>query len=416
MENFSANFQHRIPLKMAKCFLKLDTRRALKDGCYPVTVAVSYGTNLYLPTGISVNSDQWDPAGKKYVGENARVVNDVLSSVLVRISSKVLSLRESGKFSTLNNKDLRDYLTSEIEEPRVKRPTLLEVAEECKATKRAKKTVVGYRLTISKLTDFIGGERVYIDDIGHSWIAGFEKYLGGSVNANSHHLRNFRSICNFARNAGYTTHYPFQGYHIKSEETMKKALETDQLRDFIYLDGLDPYAAEHRDMFVLMFCLMGINAKDLAGLTEKNIVKDRIEYRRSKTGRLFSIKLEPEALAIIERHKGKEHLLAPFDRYADYSDWLHHMNDALKRMCTADRFGRSKPIEDEVSSNWARHTWATIAADIDIADPSITLGLGHTVAGHTTTAIYIKRKREKVDDANRKVLDYVFYGRDWREK
>ena len=34
--------------------------------------------------------------------------------------------------------------------------------------------------------------------------------------------------------------------------------------------------------------------------------------------------------------------------------------------------------------------------------------MGHKTAGHKTTAIYIKRDMKKVDEANRKVIDYIF--------
>ena len=37
---------------MAKSCLRLDLRRPLKDGTYPVQVKVGYGTNLYLATGV----------------------------------------------------------------------------------------------------------------------------------------------------------------------------------------------------------------------------------------------------------------------------------------------------------------------------------------------------------------------------
>lgn len=56
---------------------------------------------------------------------------------------------------------------------------------------------------------------------------------------------------------------------------------------------------------MLIFYLIGINTKDLFSLTSKNAVNGRIEYRRAKTGRWYSIKLEPEAMVLIERYKGK---------------------------------------------------------------------------------------------------------------
>ena len=68
----------------------------------------------------------------------------------------------------------------------------------------------------------------------------------------------------------------------------------------------------------------------------------------------------------------------------------------------------------ELSSNWARHTWATAASKIDIPKEVISKALGHGT-GLAVTDIYIDFDNSKVDEANRRVLDYVLYGKDWRE-
>ncbi|MBE9488452.1 MAG: hypothetical protein IMY73_04630 [Bacteroidetes bacterium] len=57
---------------------------------------------------------------------------------------------------------------------------------------------------------------------------------------------------------------------------------------------------------------------DLVNL--KEITNGRIEFSRAKTKRLYSIKVEPEAIEIIERYKGKEHLINIMDRYTYYKD------------------------------------------------------------------------------------------------
>ena len=91
--------------------------------------------------------------------------------------------------------------------------------------------------------------------------------------------------------------------------------------------------------------------------------------------------------------------------------WLR--NQSARRSLTRCRCSRSSPrpdgtlIEKDCSSNWARHTWATMCAELDVPDPTISLGMGHRIAGHRTTAIYIKRDQRKVDEANRKVIDYI---------
>lgn len=48
----------------------------------------------------------------------------------------------------------------------------------------------------------------------------------------------------------------------------------------------------------------------------------------------------------------------------------------------------------ELSPYWTQHIWETIAA-----------ALGH--AQHSTTDVYIRFDRRKVDDANRRVIDWV---------
>ena len=52
---------------------------------------------------------------------------------------------------------------------------------------------------------------------------------------------------------------------------------------------------------------------------------------------------------------------------------------------------------------WARHSWATVASEIDIADA--TIAMGHKIQG--MAGIYINRNLKKVSDANRKVIDYL---------
>ena len=72
-------------------------------------------------------------------------------------------------------------------------------------------------------------------------------------------------------------------YSIKSEETRKRSLTVEQLRK-LHEAKLSPIRSKHRDMFFLIFYLMGINVKDLSKL--EKIENGRISYRHSKTGTL----------------------------------------------------------------------------------------------------------------------------------
>lgn len=81
---------------MAKSNIRLDTRRALKDGTYPVQICVGYGTNIYIATGIFLKSDEWDATTKQCIGKGARKINSVLQMLLTQVSNRILELRERG--------------------------------------------------------------------------------------------------------------------------------------------------------------------------------------------------------------------------------------------------------------------------------------------------------------------------------
>ena len=390
--------------------LILDTRRALQDGTFPVKLSVGHGTRLYLSTGISVKRDNW--VGGQVEGlKDAKRLNTALDNQKLRVKARLLRLREDGRLAGASNTYLRKLLTApdmdDVPEED-KRTSFWTIAERCIATKDGRTKLV-YLHTLSKLRAFAGNGPLYIEDIDRVWLHDFENSIGGKVNSRALHLRNLRHICNFALDEELTTHYPFRKFKIRTEETMKKALTVDQLRTLLTMP-VEPWQEEYRDMFWLMFLLRGINAVDLFGATPDQVVDGRLEYRRSKVGTLFSVKLEPEALEIIDRYKGKDHLVAPLDRYTNHKDYLRRMDYGLKSLGRpTGKRGKilGKGMFPKLSSNWARHTWATLCAELDIPDPTITLGMGHKTAGHKTTAIYIKRDMKKVDEANRKVIDYI---------
>ena len=390
--------------------LILDTRRALQDGTFPVKLSVGHGTRLYLSTGISVPRANWVD-GQVEGLKDAKRLNTALDNQRLRVQARLLRLREDGRLAGASNTYLRKLLTApdmdDVPEED-KRTSFWTIAERCISTKEGRTKLV-YLHTLSKLRAFAGGCPLYIENIDRVWLHDFEASIGGKVNSRALHLRNLRHICNFALDEELTTHYPFRKFKIRTEETLKKALTVDQLRALLTMP-VEPWQEEYRDMFWLMFLLRGINAVDLFGATPDQVVDGRLEYRRSKVGTLLSVKLEPEALELIEKYRGKAHLVAPLDRYTNYKDYLRRMDYGLKSLGRpTGKRGKilGKGMFPKLSSNWARHTWATLCAELDIPDPTITLGMGHKTAGHKTTAIYIKRDMKKVDDANRKVIDYI---------
>lgn len=272
-----------------------------------------------------------------------------------------------------------------------------------------------YKHTLDRIRAFDKNvDNKMFEDIDLKWLTDFEAFCAKTAckNARNIHLRNIRAVFNNAIDYGITTAYPFRRFKIRPEATRKRSMSVEELRR-LFDYPVEDYAEIYRDMFRLIFMLVGINSVDLHGL--KSITRDgRIEYKRAKTGRLYSIKVEPEAMEIINKYRGVKGLLCIADRWIDSRNFRHQCNKALQKIGQVERKGRGgkKTITAEfegVTTYWARHTWATIAASLDIPKDTIAAALGH--GGDTVTDIYIDFDQKKVDEANRRVLDWVLYNK-----
>lgn len=277
------------------------------------------------------------------------------------------------------------------------------------ANTKSGRTVELYEQTARRVSEF--DNIATLSSVDSKWLRDFEKYCAKTMKTNTIaiHMRNIRAVFNWCILEEETNNYPFSRFKIRHEKTAKRSLSVEQLRqlrDFPCEEFQKPY----RDIFMLMFYLIGINAVDLLNLTERNIVGDRIEYVRAKTGKNYSIKVEPEAMEIINRYRGTKHLIDPLDRFKNHLDWLHHFNDGLKTIGKTYRNGckpTGKELFPNISSYWSRHTWGTLAAEIDTPIDVIAHALGHSIPGLDVTSIYIRFNEKKVDAANRAVIDFV---------
>lgn len=404
---------------MAKSTLRLDTRRPLKDGTYPVQIVVGRGTNIYLATGIYVNADEWDPITKRSTAKGAKRINDVLTTLLTQVTNRILELMESGQWPKLTRPQIREMLTRlDLEKPTIGVPSIYDLIQKT-LEGRADGTKYIAKTAIVQLDKFCGDcRKLYCEQITPVWIDDYYTSMAGlSINTKAAYVKVVRRAFNYALDHDITTNNPFRHYTVKTEETRMRVLPIEKMRQLAGLETRYHYT-EYRDLFLLSLYLIGINMADLAKLTDESIVNGRIEYRRSKTGKLYSIKIEPEAMEIINRYRGKNHLLKPFDRCTNAKAYQGTLDNALARLGVpsmgADgqpekhKNGQLKmtPIDKKLSWYWARYSWATYAAELDIPKDTISEALGHS-HGAKVTGIYIKYNRDKVDAANRKVIDYV---------
>lgn len=409
-----ANKNNDLHLKMnimATVNFYLDTRRLKGNDKYPIKLRIQNEGKFLLSTGFDSNIEAWEENSYNKCEPNYKYKNAALRNMFSLVENELILLQSTGKLKGMSDKRLKEYLEVLLGKNGKQEKKFIDYLNEFISLKSNPGTKTVYSTTKNKLLEF--DPNCTFETMDRKWLATFENWLsesGMKINAYAIHLRNIRAVFNYAIDEEITTLYPFRKFKIKKEETKKRSLTVEQLRELINYPCED-FENRYRDLFLLSFYLIGINIGDMLLLKRENLINGRIEYHRQKTGKLYSIKLEPEAQSIFERYKGEKYLLNVLDEYNNYKDFISRINKGLKNLgpCERKGLGGKKiryPLFPNLSTYWARHTWATIAASLDIPKETISAGLGHEI-GSDVTSIYIRFDQKKVDDANRMIIDYV---------
>lgn len=377
-----------------KANLYMDARSVKKDGTCPIKINVRGTGKFLLNTGISVLPCNWDGGGCSQREPNYRAKNMRLREMMNKVEMVFYDFERKG--GTPTDKTLRAALERKLS-GKSDVMNFADVTEEFLSGNKKPRTIDLYRRTIDRINEF--DRDVELNNITADWLRKFEVYLtrkGNRINSISIHMRNIRAVINYAIDNEYTTHYPFRRYKIMSEETIKRSLTVEELRRLMNCE-VEPHEERYRDLFVLMFYLIGINSIDV--LNHVPLTNNRMVYRRSKTGKPIEIKIQPEAMEIIDKYRGENYMLCFMDKYKSYKPFTDKMNHFLKTIA-----GKIN-LPANISTYWTRHTWATIAAELDIPKETIAAALGHS--SRSVTDIYIRFDQKKIDEANRKVIDYA---------
>lgn len=378
---------------MGKSALRLDTRRALKDGTYPVQIKVGYGTNLYLSTGIYLAPSDWNAKLQVCIGPGSRKINNILGMLLLSINNRIAELMERGVFTSLTKEQLRQMLTNlQLNAPTVDVPTLGHYLTKVIELKIGS-TRTSYDQTRKRLAEYCGDlDKVKFSDLNYSFLEGWQKQLGKyKRNTISRRMKDLKAVIRYAYENGVEVNPAYLKIDSSAEDdTPLRSLPVTAMRQLMDMK-LSGKKAMYRDAFVLSFLLIGINPTDLKKLTKDSVVNGRLQYKRSKTGKNYSIRIEPEAQAIIDRYAGEKHLLNYAEKYKCFEQ---NCNNFLSS------------VTDGLTLYWARYSWANYAVDLDIPKDTISESLGHRHGAHIT-GIYIRYSLDKIDAANRAVIDYV---------
>lgn len=269
--------------------------------------------------------------------------------------------------------------------------------------------VIGFRKQLSEFTNI---DALYLDSMDLSWfekLTLFFKNLGNNGVTIQKKIKTIRAVV--ARYNPGNVSEDLKTYKVASLKTTKKKLTAEEFAVIESLHLLDgDLLTAVRDLFLLQVYLRGIRVGDILQAYSSQFSDGKFSYQDDKTGKVYTIKLIPRAVAIVERYSGKHERLFPFMKWTankklnDFDNKRARMK--VKETCTAvvnkylkiiaGMAGINKPL----SSHIARHTYARMAID-KINNPMITMEL----LGHSSLAMhqmYLNdiRKDDELDKAN----------------
>ncbi len=346
-----------------------------------VTIEIYYnGRRLYIPTGISLYSDQWKDGTvikcMQAVEYNTRIkdtcasINDYINLCVKH--HKHFSLEGLNtymlKFSTGNPNSFHSYVERKIEE----RP----VSE---ATKD------GYRITLRQLRDL--GLFKTFNDVNMENLLKWDEWSKTQGRKKSRAWCPHKNLSFFIRLAvkdKIVEFNPYDEYPIKEEKTSYiKYLTEDELDILRNATGLNSNMEQVRDVFLFM-CCTGMAYADTMRFDFSQVRKQngnmRYRARRKKTGETFYITIIKEAEAILKKYD-----------YELPKRGLNSFDKLIRRLCNG------LGLSDRVSAHWGRHTFAVRCLVHNVSINVLQRMLGHSVIQNTM--VYAETLESVVDKA-----------------
>lgn len=222
----------------------------------------------------------------------------------------------------------------------------------------------------------------------------YEKLMqkqGLAPNSTSFYFRPMRAIYNRAVRDGLVVDCkPFQHVFLGKCKTKKRAVSSAVLEQIATAKPHNYPMERARDFFLFSIYTRGMAFIDIANLKITDLQNGFLTYRRQKTGQQIRIKWQPQMQDIVDRYPSSDgvHLLGILDvnKPSPLPNQYHSksvsVNGALQRL--AKKLG----ITMNITMYVARHTWASIARELNVPISVISEGMGHD--SEKTTQIYLR--------------------------
>lgn len=382
---------------MANIKTLLDLRRAKSDGTFNIIFRITDHKKVYtINSGVALEVHYWDEK-KGHVGKihpNAKLLNIKLSKHYFKIEQAVLSLDD--EFSI---EKLKAILSGKPidEAPETFQVFSNRIIQQMIEANRLGNAMV-YQTAVNRLISYCGKD-VAFPEVNYKLLDQFSHHLttsGLKINSVSNYFRSIRAIYNKAIKMKVVdrSFYPFHDISIKSEKTAKRAILKDDIAKLLQIHvERNSTCWRSLNYFMLSFFLRGISFTDLAYLKHSNIIDGRIEYKRRKTHKNYSVKLFPEAVSIINQMyaPGSDYLL-PIIPNGVTEDSVRAKRIIQQCIKTTNKYLKRLSAEcgllNSAQTYSSRHGFATIAKRMGYSNELVAESLGHEY-GNKITNIYL---------------------------
>lgn len=272
-----------------------------------------------------------------------------------------------------------------------------------------------YKTMLNKLEKYVGRRSLSFDMISYSFLTKWENKLRdeGIVRL-GHYLGGMRHIYREAM-LEYNTDYdmvirndPFTRYRVPRQAPRKgiRALTLEELHKvYEYKPKRNTRAELARDLFIMSFCLMGMNIPDFYEVADGRDGVLRYKRRKTRTRRAdeayIEVMVHPFLEPLMRRYKGGRRVFCFSSRYSRYQNLGFAVNLGLKDMARDLGFPNLQFYQ-------ARHTFATLSRNLmGFAKSDIDEALNHK-SGYGLADVYIAKDFSIINTNNTKLIDEVF--------
>lgn len=282
-------------------------------------------------------------------------------------------------------------------------------AEELRSEGRIS-TAVTFECALKSLQDYTGKAKLSFEDVTPAFLKDYENWMvnkGRSKTTVGIYARNIRTLFKASEIKGLQYPFGLALYRIPTGRNVKKALTFEQVNMIAAFNAIPGTWEERaRDYWLFSYLGNGLNIKDMALLKYQNIEGDVIRFVRAKTAastdREFTIEIPitQRIGRIIDKwgSRSSDYIfpiltngMTPEQEYKAIQKTVHNINDNIKKV--AQQIG----ITANITTYWARHSFATVLKRSGASVDFIQESLGHTSANTTQSyldSFEIEKKRE----------------------